>query len=59
QSEEIVKIKLALKELKEVADEDIKVLNDYVESINNVNKKLVQAKSDFFKSLTELKTLFK
>lgn len=59
QSDEIVKIKQSLRELKEVADEDLKVLNDYVESINNVNKKLVQAKADFFKSLTELKTLFK
>ncbi|MCE1189103.1 MAG: hypothetical protein LWX56_08165 [Ignavibacteria bacterium] len=59
QSEDIVRIKQALSELKEVADEDLKVLNTYIEQINNVNKKLVQTKADFFKSLTELKTLFK
>lgn len=58
-SDDLLRIKQAMVELKGVADEDIKALNDYVEQINNVNRKLVQAKADFYKSLTDLKQLFK
>jgi hypothetical protein len=58
-SDELMRIKQAMQELRGVAEEDIKSLNDYVEQINNVNRKLVQAKADFFKSLTDLKQLFK
>jgi hypothetical protein len=58
-SDEILRIKQAMQELQGVAKEDIDALNNYVEQINNVNRKLIQAKADFFKSLTDLKQLFK
>jgi len=58
-SDEIQRIKNAMQEVKSLAKEDIETFNEYVEQINNVNRKLAQAKSDFLKSLTDLRQLFK
>lgn len=58
-SDEIQRIKNAMIEIKSLAKEDIETFNEYVEQINVVNRKLAQAKSDFLKSLTDLRQLFK
>ena len=58
-SDEIARIKREMAEIKSIAKEDIETFNEYVESINNVNRKLAQAKAEFFKSLSDLKQLFK
>ena len=58
-SDEIQRIKNQMVEIKSLAKEDLETFNEYVESINNVNRKLAQAKSDFLKSLTDLRQLFK
>ncbi len=58
-SEELAKIKQTMNELKGLAEEDLKVINGYIQSVENVNKKLVAVKADLFKSLSELKQVFK
>ena len=58
-SDELQRIKNQMAEIKSLAKSDIDTLNEYLESINNVNRKLAQSKSDFLKSLGDLRQLFK
>ncbi len=58
-SDEFQRIKNQMAEIKSLAKDDIATLNEYLESINSVNRKLAQSKSDFLKSLGDLRQLFK
>ena len=58
-AEEIERIKSEMAALKSIAKEDIDTFNEYVEALNHVNRRLAQAKTDFLKSLSDLKQLFK
>ena len=56
---EVLKLKQAMAEIKAMADEDMKLMNAYVDNIGKVNQKLAAVKADFFKSMSELKQVFK
>ncbi len=58
-SDELQRIKNQMAEIKSLAKGDMDTLNEYLESINNINRKLAQSKSDFLKSLGDLRQLFK
>ena len=49
--EQLDLIKKEMAAIKSIAKEDIDTFNEYIESLNHVNRKLTQAKTDFFKSL--------
>lgn len=56
---ELQRIKAQLSELKNIAEADVKALNSYIDGLGEVNKRLTAVKQDFFKSLSELKQVFK
>ncbi len=56
---ELQRIKAQLSELKNIAEADVKALNSYIDGLGEVNKRLAAVKQDFFKSLSELKQVFK
>ncbi|NUN07642.1 MAG: hypothetical protein HUU54_00525 [Ignavibacteriaceae bacterium] len=56
---EIAKIKQQIAEFKVIADEEMKALNNYAENIAKVSQKLAAVKADFFKSMSEMKQVFK
>lgn len=57
--EQLDLIRKEMAAIKSIAKEDIDTFNEYIESLNHVNRRLAQAKTDFLKSLSDLKQLFK
>lgn len=56
---ELARLKSTINEIKGLAQEDINFLNRYVDEVGNVTKRLAGVKTEFFKSMDDLKRVFK
>lgn len=56
---EVAKAKQTISDLRGVVDAEMKVINDQLANLENVNKKLTTVKTEFYKSISELKQVFK
>jgi len=56
---EVAKAKMMISDLRGVVDSEMKAINDQLANLENVNKKLTTVKTEFYKSISELKQVFK
>lgn len=56
---EVAKAKMMISDLRGVVDTEMKAINDQLANLENVNKKLTAVKTEFYKSISELKQVFK
>lgn len=56
---ELAKLKQQIAEFRVIAEEEMKALNAYADNIAKVSQKLAAVKAEFFKSMSEMKQVFK
>jgi len=56
---EVAKAKQTISDLRGVVDAEMKVINDQLANLENINKKLTAQKNEFYKSISELRQVFK
>ncbi|GMU85659.1 MAG: hypothetical protein AMXMBFR48_09010 [Ignavibacteriales bacterium] len=56
---EVAKAKQTIADLRGVVDAEMKVINDQLSNLENINKKLTAQKNEFYKSISELRQVFK
>lgn len=56
---EVAKTKQTISDLRGVVDAEMKAINDQLSNLENINKKLTAQKTEFYKSISELRQVFK
>lgn len=56
---EVAKAKQTITDLRGVVDAEMKAINDQLSNLENINKKLTAQKNEFYKSISELRQVFK